>query len=61
MRASELRPGALRRVELLGEAWVLFRDDAQRVLLKNFPDTDYLKPRGHRKNVPWWRIWDPDW
>lgn len=37
------------------------RDDAQRVLLKNFPDTDYLKPRGHRKNVPWWRIWDPDW
>jgi outer membrane protein assembly factor BamD len=37
------------------------RDDAARVLLKNFPDTDYLKPSGHKKHIPWWRIWDPDW
>jgi outer membrane protein assembly factor BamD len=36
-------------------------DDAERVLLKNFPDTDYLKPGGPKKNIPWWRIWDPDW
>jgi outer membrane protein assembly factor BamD len=37
------------------------RDDAQRVLLKNFPRTDYLKTGGHKKDIPWWRIWDPDW
>jgi outer membrane protein assembly factor BamD len=37
------------------------RDDAQRVLLKNFPQTDYLKAGGHKKDIPWWRIWDPDW
>jgi outer membrane protein assembly factor BamD len=37
------------------------RDDAQRVLRMNFPDSDYFKPGGRKKNVPWWRIWDPDW
>jgi outer membrane protein assembly factor BamD len=37
------------------------RDDAERVLLKNFPQTDYLKSSGHKKDIPWWRIWDPDW
>lgn len=36
------------------------RDAADRVMQKNFPDSAYLK--GARKaNVPWWRIWDPDW
>jgi outer membrane protein assembly factor BamD len=37
------------------------RDAAGRVLLKNFPDTEYLKPGGKKKRVPWWRIWDPNW
>jgi outer membrane protein assembly factor BamD len=37
------------------------RDAAGRVLTKNFPDTDYLKPGGRKKRVPWWRIWDPEW
>jgi outer membrane protein assembly factor BamD len=37
------------------------RDDAKRVLLKNFPQTEYLNPAGRKKHVPWWRIWDPDW
>jgi outer membrane protein assembly factor BamD len=36
-------------------------DDAQRVLMKNFPETGQLKPGGQRKSIPWWRIWDPDW
>jgi outer membrane protein assembly factor BamD len=36
------------------------RDAAERVMQKNFPQSAYLK--GVRKvNVPWWRIWDPDW
>jgi outer membrane protein assembly factor BamD len=36
------------------------RDAADRVMQKNFPQSAYLK--GVRKvNVPWWRIWDPDW
>jgi outer membrane protein assembly factor BamD len=37
------------------------RDAAGRVLTKNFPDTEYLKPAGKKKRVPWWRLWDPDW
>lgn len=37
------------------------RDAAGRVLMKNFPDSPYLKPGGKKKHVPWWRIWDPDW
>jgi len=37
------------------------RDSTQRVLLKNFPQTPYLKPGGVQKKVPFWRLWDPDW
>lgn len=37
------------------------RDSTQRVLLKNFPNTPYLKPGGVKKKIPWWRLWDPDW
>jgi outer membrane protein assembly factor BamD len=37
------------------------REGAERVMRKNFPDSDYFKPGGPKKNVPWWRIWDPDW
>ena len=37
------------------------RDAADRVMQKNFPNSDYLKPGGRRRDVPWWRIWDPNW
>jgi len=37
------------------------RDSADRIMRKNFPDSRYLKPGGVRKDVPWWRLWDPDW
>ena len=38
------------------------RDDAKRVLLKNFPATEYLSAGGPKKrDAPWWRIWDPNW
>jgi outer membrane protein assembly factor BamD len=37
------------------------RDDADRVMQKNFPNSDYLKAGGRKRTVPWWRIWDPDW
>ena len=37
------------------------RDDAARIMQKNFPESRYLKPGGTRKDVPWWRLWDPDW
>lgn len=36
------------------------RDDADRIMKTNFPDSPLLKG-GKRVNVPWWRIWDPDW
>ena len=37
------------------------RDGADRVMRTNFPDSRYLKVGGDRKDVPWWRLWDPDW
>ena len=37
------------------------RDSAERVMRKNFPNSDYYKPGGVQRNAPWWRIWDPDW
>jgi outer membrane protein assembly factor BamD len=35
----------------------VLRDDAERVMKKNFPDSVYLKG-GPRKDVPWWQIWN---
>jgi outer membrane protein assembly factor BamD len=37
------------------------RDAADQVMRKNFPQSDYLTRGGARKDVPWWRIWDPEW
>ena len=37
------------------------RDAAERVMRQNFPDSGFLKPGGRKKDVPIWRIWDPDW
>src|SRR5918996_5205812 len=37
------------------------RDAADRVMRKNFPESRYLKAGGDRKDVPWWRLWDPEW
>jgi outer membrane protein assembly factor BamD len=36
------------------------RDDAERVMRRNFPDSAYFTGKV-RRNVSWWRIWDPDW
>ena len=33
------------------------RDDAKRVLEKNFPQSDYLKAGGVKKSSSWWRLW----
>jgi outer membrane protein assembly factor BamD len=40
---------------------VELRDAAERVMRTNFPESRYLKAGDARKDVPWWRIWDPDW
>lgn len=37
------------------------RDAADRVMRKNFPDSKYLKPGGFKRDVPWWKLWDPEW
>jgi outer membrane protein assembly factor BamD len=37
------------------------RDAADRVMQKNFPNSVYLKRGATKKDVPWWRLWDPDW
>jgi len=33
------------------------RDDAERVMKKNFPDSKYLKGSGGESQRSWWRIW----
>jgi outer membrane protein assembly factor BamD len=33
------------------------RDDAERVMKKNFPDSRYLRGEEDRPNTSWWRIW----
>jgi len=36
------------------------RDDAERVMRKNFPESRYY--RGPiKRDVAWWKLWDPDW
>ncbi|HEV8096434.1 MAG TPA: outer membrane protein assembly factor BamD [Burkholderiales bacterium] len=37
------------------------RNAADRVMRKNFPDSKYLNPKGYKRDVPWWKLWDPDW
>ena len=37
------------------------RDAAERVMRKNFPNSEYYTPGGPSRNAPWWRIWDPNW
>lgn len=36
------------------------RDAADRVMRKNFPQSKYLTGKFSR-DVPWWKLWDPDW
>jgi len=36
------------------------RDAADRVMRKNFPDSRYFAGKTGR-DVPWWKLWDPDW
>jgi outer membrane protein assembly factor BamD len=35
----------------------VLRDDAERVMKKNFPDSRYLKGYAGRANRSWWRPW----
>ena len=37
------------------------RDSADRVLQTNFPNSVYLKGGTRKIDVPWWRLWDPNW
>jgi outer membrane protein assembly factor BamD len=34
------------------------RDDAERVMLKNFPNSPYLSGRGPRRSTSWWELWN---
>jgi outer membrane protein assembly factor BamD len=44
----------VRSYDALGMAQL--RDDARRVLEKNYPGSDYLS-RGFKSNQPWWKLW----
>jgi outer membrane protein assembly factor BamD len=34
------------------------RDDAERVMLKNFPSSPYLAGRGPQRSTRWWELWN---
>ena len=34
------------------------RNDAERVLMKNFPNSPYLKGDPRKSGTPWWQIWN---
>jgi hypothetical protein len=34
------------------------RDDADRVLIKNFPNSPLVRNGGVRSKVPWWQPWN---
>ena len=36
------------------------RDASDRVMRKNFPQSRYLTGKS-RRDVSWWKLWDPDW
>jgi outer membrane protein assembly factor BamD len=36
------------------------RDASDRVMRKNFPESRYLTGKAVR-DVPWWKLWDPEW
>ncbi len=36
------------------------RDGADKVMRTNFPQSRYLTGKS-QKDVPWWKLWDPDW
>ena len=36
------------------------RDAADRVMRKNFPESRYLTGK-FKRDVPWWKLWDPEW
>ena len=33
------------------------RDDAKRVMEKNYPKSEYLSQRLHAQDDPWWKVW----
>ncbi|MSP95664.1 MAG: outer membrane protein assembly factor BamD [Betaproteobacteria bacterium] len=39
---------------------VELRDGADKVMRTNFPQSKYLSGK-NLKDVPWWRLWDPNW
>jgi outer membrane protein assembly factor BamD len=36
---------------------IALRDDAKRVLVKNFPQSTFLLPQNQVKAKSWWRLW----
>ena len=56
-RSFDLGGTALDAVELSACVLDSLRDDAERVMKRNFPDSKYLKGEAG-KSGSWWRIWN---
>lgn len=59
-------PGIEEALYIMGESYdklglIQLRDDARRVLDKNFPDSQYASNGGQRKKAPWWQVWKHLW
>src|SRR6185436_19057334 len=66
IKTYQTAPAVEEAVFLLAKAYdalgmEVLRDDAARVMRTNFPNSRYLSGKEIRPDVPWWRIWDPNW
>ena len=66
IKTYQTAPAVEEAVFLLAKAYdalgmEALRDDAARVMRSNFPNSRYLSGKEIRPDVPWWRVWDPNW
>jgi len=66
IKTYQTAPAVEEAVFLLARAYdamgmTSLRDDTTRVMLANFPKSRYLTGGEIKPEVPWWRIWDPNW
>ena len=66
IRTYQTAPAVEEAVFVLAKAYdalgmEALRDDTTRVMLANFPNSRFLSGKEIRPDVPWWRIWDPNW
>ena len=66
IKTYQTAPAVEEAVFMLAKAYdalgmTALRDNATRVMVTNFPESKFLSGKVIKPDVPWWRIWDPNW